>query len=407
MKTSKKIKSLCFSAIALLALFVCLLPANAQNKSVNMKDFAKNVYPGATVVFSEDDIKSNTLSKNLPSAFLISGLPRSDVGLLYLGEKVLAEGNIVSADSFGSLLFVPKSKSEFSAEISLVPLTSEENVSLGSSPVTVTVNFTKTPNSPPVAAELELETYKNMPIELSLSAYDHDGDDLTYTVVLQNGDGSLALEDNKLVFTPKEDKTGIFSVLYYAKDSSGNTSPLTQAKITVSKNQSDFTYVDITDPTKEYYAVRLAESGVFRGESYGNTNTLLSSRSFSRTEFAVLCASALEITAENTAEISTHGVPAWQMPYITTAVAAGAFDGTDLSSPVTVRSAAFIALDLIEEKLGQDISSDSLQFASDCGIICSDISPDKELSREEALEIICRVMDVYNGKCLGWKTIEK
>lgn len=406
MKASKKIKSLVLSLTAL-ALLVCFLPSRAENENLAMKDFAKNAYPGAEVVFSREDIENNCISKDLPSAFLISGLPRNDVGLLRLGEKILAEGNIVSEKDFDSLLFVPKTKAEFSAEIALVPLSSADNISLGASPVTVTLNFSKNPNSPPVAAELELETYKNMPVEINLSAYDHDGDELSYTVVLQNGEGDLTLEENRLIFTPKEDRTGNFSVQYYAKDSHGNTSALANANISVSKNRTDFTYVDITDPTKEYYAVRLAQEGVFRGESYGKTNTLLSSRSFSRTEFALLCASALEISAESDADISTFGVPSWQSPYIATAVAAGAFDGTDLSSPVTLRSAAFIALDLIEEKLGQDLSSDSLRFAAECGIISAGASPNKELSREEALEIICKTMDVVNGKPLGWKQIKQ
>ena len=404
MKTSKKIKSFMLSVLSF-ALLVCLLPSRAANNEPAMKSFAKNVYPGAEVVFYEDDITCNSLSKTMPSAFLISGLPRSDVGILSLGGKVLKEGNIVSADEFPSLLFVPKTKAEFSAEIALVPLSSAENISLGASPVTVTLNFSKNPNSPPVAAELELETYKNMPIELNLSAFDHDSDELSFTVVSQKGDGTLTLENNRLIFTPQKDQTGTFSVQYYASDSHGNTSAPAQAVISISKNRSNFTYVDITDPTKEYYAVRLAEEGVFRGESFGKTNTLLSAPSFSRTEFALLCASALGFAPEENAEISAVGIPSWQTAYIPTAVAAGAFDGTDLSSSVTVRSAAFIALDLIEEKLERDIASDSLRFAVDCGIISAADSPEKELSREEALEFICKTKDVVNGRLLGWKQI--
>ena len=404
MHTSSKVKAIFLSVALILPLFVAMFQSSAENKNISMKDFAKNSYPGASVVFSADDVKDNTLSKIAPTAFLISGLPLKDVGNLTLNNRILSEGSIISAEDFEALLFTPNTNAEFSAEISLLPLSSSDDISLAGTPITVTLNFSKEQNSPPVCAEIELETYKNLPIELNLSAYDHDGDELSFTLVSQSGNGELTFEDGRLIFCPKEDKLGDFTVSYYSKDSKGNSSALASAKIKVTKPKSDFSYVDISDPTKEYYAIRLAECGIFRGESYGETNILRSSSSFTRTEFTALCASAFEISLENSAEISTSGIPDWQTPYLPTAVAAGAFDGTDLSSPVTTRSAAYIALEILEEKLGADLASDSLQFAKDCGIISS-FAENRELTREEALEIICKLLDVYNGKTVGWKTI--
>ena len=69
MKTSKKIKAFVLSVLSF-ALFVCLLPSRAANNEPAMKSFAKNAYPGAEVVFYEDDIANNSLSKTLPSAIL-------------------------------------------------------------------------------------------------------------------------------------------------------------------------------------------------------------------------------------------------------------------------------------------------------------------------------------------------
>ena len=123
-------------------------------------------------------------------------------------------------------------------------------------------------------------------------------------------------------------------------------------------------------------------------------------------EFSVLCAAALDLSVESSAEFSMPGVPVWQTPYLSTAVSAGTFDDSDVLSPVTARSAAFIALELLEEKLGRDISADSLGFARECGIISSGMSPDTELSREEALEMICKTMDVFSGKKHGWRGLE-
>ncbi|MBR6772284.1 MAG: hypothetical protein IKM29_02710 [Clostridia bacterium] len=398
MKTISKIRSVSFLAAVILAIFVSLLPANAENSTPALKDFAKNAYPGAAVVFSFEDIKNNTVSKKQPSALLIAGLPRSDVGLLMLGNKILSEGNIFSAKEMELLSFVPKTEADFSAEISLVPLNSEQDFARGGKPFTVTLNFSKHPNSPPVAAGLRLKTYENMPIEINFSAYDHDGDVLSYSVVSQKGNGNLTLVEDRIVFTPKENSLGDFSLQFYAKDSCGNTSELTEIFVDVSENRSGFRYVDISDPTKEYYAVRLAEDKIFRGECYGENNLILSSEPFSKTEFAVLCASALDLAREADAEISSVGIPAWQSPFIETAVAAGAFDGTDLSSPVTLSSAAYMILDLAEDKFGCEISSDSLKFTADSGIIPNRFSPDKILSREEALEIIYKTMDVFERK---------
>ncbi|MBR4941664.1 MAG: cadherin-like domain-containing protein, partial [Clostridia bacterium] len=297
----------------LLVLAVGIIPARALNENVEMKDFAKNAIPGASIIFTEDDVEENTLSKLRPSGFLVSGMPGSDVGSLSLDGKKLSEGSIIPSDEIEKLVFTPATSAEFSAELCLVPLVSLASFDRGSAPITVSLNFSGDLNSPPVAGNYSFETYENMPIYVSLSAFDHDGDRLSYKVVSASGKGTLHIDDaNRLVFTPEKDTTGKFELSYYARDSFGNTSAPGQIKIDVNQQKNSMEIADISDPCHSFASVRLAEEGIYSGEQYGSLTVLSPSEGFTRTEFAAVCACALGYNPEVSVFLDTRGVSQWE-----------------------------------------------------------------------------------------------
>ncbi len=402
MKKSSQRLFLLFAAA--LVFTVAAIPAFARDSAVKMKDFAKNAHPGAIITFSTEDIEANTLSQSLPTEFLVAGLPQRDIGTLYLGEKQLSEGAVFKADEIAALTFAPGAKTEFSSELSLIPLTDGDQIGRAASPITVTLNYSETPNSPPAAADLCFETCSNMPIYLNLSAYDHDGDSLTYTVVSSGENCRLSTVGSRLVFTPGEDKTGKCRILYYAEDSAGNTSGLSEVNVEIKKSSGEHSYADISDPAAVFYAHSLAEEGIFRGESFGNIEVLSPSKGFSRTEFAALCAAAVNLKTDPRANIETADLVPWQAPYAETAIAAGAFDGGDLTSPVGARSAVYIAVSTLEAALGRELEGDCFSIAKSTGILPQGLA-DGQLSREAALEIVYRLNQVAQGERMGWMSV--
>lgn len=372
----------------LLALLLLLLtvPVLATDGTVKMKDFAKNAYPGATVCFSEDDILNNTLSDRKPSGLVIAGLPRDNVGLLRLGEKTLREGDMIPAGKIDTLSFTPSVDSEFTAEISLIPVTENRGFSSGGRPITLTLNFSKEPNSPPVAASFTCQTYENMPIYIDLAATDHDGDGLSYSVISCGAKGALEISGGRLIFTPETNATGKATVRFFARDSAGNTSLPGEVTVEIKKQRGGFFYSDLSDPCYGYASVRLAEEGVYVGEQYGNLNVLSPDRGFTKTEFAAICSAALNLEQTSSAAHMTHGLTAWESPYLPVAVTAAKLDGSDISNPVTGKSGAYIALTLLKQSSGNA----DLELSALYGQWLND----EPLTRDAALELILRTAEL-------------
>lgn len=372
----------------LLAMLFLLLtvPVLATDRSVKMKDFAQNAYPGATVCFSEEDILNNTLSDKRPSGLVIAGLPRENVGLLRLGEKILREGDMIPTGKIDTLSFAPAVSSEFSAEISLIPVTENRDFSSGGKPITLTLNFSKDLNSPPVAASFTCQTYENMPIYIDLAATDHDGDGLSYSVISCGEKGTLSLSGERLVFTPAERSTGKATIRFFARDSAGNTSLPGEVTVEIKKRRTDFNYSDISDPCHGYAAVRLAEEGIYVGEQYGSLNVLSPHRGFTKTEFAAICSAALELEQTAPSAQISGDMSTWESPFFPIALSAAKLDGSDISKPVTGKSGAYIALTLLK----QSTDCDDLDLTALYGPWLND----DPLTRDAALELIHRTAEL-------------
>lgn len=190
-------------------------------------------------------------------------------------------------------------------------------------------------NSTPIATNLELSTYKNVAIQEKLSAYDPDGDLLSFRILKNPARGSVALsEDDSMLFTytPYENKTGKDTFTYVAEDSNGNCSDPATVKIKIHKAKTKVTYADMKGNPAHKAAVRLAEEDVFVGQRIGDTYFFHPEQTVSREEFLSLAMHALDSEVLNDA-VSTgfadnETIAVWAKPYVASALHSGMIRGS-------------------------------------------------------------------------------
>jgi CSLREA domain-containing protein len=84
---------------------------------------------------------------------------------------------------------------------------------------TATVTITVNPvNEPPLAYDQSVETDEDTPLDITLTAFDPDGDPLTYIVVSYPSDGTLSGEVPNLTYTPDADFNGDDSFTFQVND---------------------------------------------------------------------------------------------------------------------------------------------------------------------------------------------
>ena len=138
----------------------------------------------------------------------------------------------------------------------------------------------------PVAENLELQTYQNVSVGGSLSAYDPDGGALEYTITTEPVKGNIKLEnDGSFVYTPRENKKGRDYFGYKAADADGNLSQEATVIIKIEKPKKDVLYSDMRGRADEYSAVLLSEKNIFTGEQIGGEYCFGPDKNVSRGEF--------------------------------------------------------------------------------------------------------------------------
>lgn len=205
----------------------------------------------------------------------------------------------------------------------------------------------------PIARELEVVTYRNIPYHAQFLAADGDGEELTYRVVTQPKHGTVTVDGAAFVYTPAEGRTGSDSFTYAAADSDGNESAPAVVSISVDKVKSGVTYADMSGNAAAAAAQQLAETGVFTGAKLGTRYFFEPERTVSRSEFLAM---TMEAVGSGAAQVTMTGfcddaaIPAWAKAYAAAGLTDGlvrgvataggvAFQGGD---PVTYNEAAAI-----------------------------------------------------------------
>ena len=189
-------------------------------------------------------------------------------------------------------------------------------------------------NRPPIAKNMELDTYKNVAVTGYFDAADHEGTALTFRITGDPVRGSLSpAEDgsSRFVYTPYENKTGRDSFTYVAVDEAGNRSPEATVTIRIRKPETSVTYADLEGNPAHKAAVRLAEQDLLVGQCVGGQYFFHPEQPVSRAQFLTLAMAA--VGAEPMDGVTLTGfsddgeIPAWAKGSVSAALRAGVIQG--------------------------------------------------------------------------------
>jgi hypothetical protein len=359
---------------------------------------------GTDVWFSTADFE--TLYPDTPlSGIVITSLP--ETGTLVYGGRNLMAGEAVPAPTLGALSYHPAPGGGRTVSFGYLPVFEDGSVGEASA---ATLTIQSVDNKPPSARDIEVKTYKNVPVTASFQAEDPEGDALTFRVTAKPRRGEVEVgADGRFVYTPFRNKTGSDTVTYVAVDAYGNVSPEANIYFQIEKPPSKKTYADMTDHPAQYAALRLIGEGVFTGQQMGGDYYFRPEEIVSRAEMVAMVVRALGL---KTNPVTTTGfyddsdIPVWFKPYAQTALKAGIIAGGRLpdgrvvmnaSEPVTLNQAATVinnALRPVDVPLPDDaVSVWSQQALANLDLPAS--GGDQPLTRGEVAVLVVRAIDAY------------
>ena len=286
----------------------------------------------------------------------ITGLPASHTGTVFLGNRVIQPGDILTADQVAQLTFNPiRTEYDGTAQVTYLPIY-DGRVAPSA---TMSIAIRGKEDKAPVAQDFSVETYKNLPIENTLKCHDPEGENLTYTIQRQPRRGTLELHaDGSFTYTPKRNKVGVDSFTYTATDPAGKVSREATVTIQILKPTDDKRYSD----TSQFEAEWLRHTGIFQGEKLGNTLCFQPNKPVSRGEFIATVMKLLDVPFSHAAGTETlnESVPNWLQPYYAAALRSGFmtnFPTDDLDAPITTQEAATLLQNILNlETVGRGLA---------------------------------------------------
>lgn len=205
----------------------------------------------------------------------------------------------------------------------------------------------------PQAQDLEIRTYRGIPIRGQFLATDQEGDEMTFALADEPRKGVVVIEGMEFVYTPDEGITGGDSFTYTATDSEGHVSLPAKVSVKIDKTRSGVTYADMEDSAAACAAQRLAEEGIFTGTKIGEQYYFQPDQTVSREEFLAM---TLETAEREVTPVTMTGfsddasIPTWAKAYAAAGVADGVVWGRSTEAgpvfqggnPITFNEAAAI-----------------------------------------------------------------
>lgn len=299
---------------------------------------------GNEISFTAEDIK-RAMNLSELNYITIRSLPAPGEGTLFVGSVGAAEGQVISAGSLSLL--------SFAAADGTKPSEAAMKISVNGSDYTVTcrlcmldrLNYTPTVALAP-AISLQIETYKDLPTAGTVSAYDPEGDEITYEITRYASHGRISLTDRHTgayVYTPDPGFTGQDSFDYVVRDRYGNYSTSATVSIQVSPRPATVTYADIDGEGNAASILTVSEWGLMNGTRVGSETYFKPAAAVSRLEFLVTAMEAAGITAKTVAASTlptfadTESIPTAMRPYVGYAVEKGYIGGKTVDGKLCFR----------------------------------------------------------------------
>ena len=271
----------------------------------------------------------------------------------------------------------------------------------------------------PIAENLEISTYRGVSVGGRLSATDPEGGEVRYEITTKPVKGLIELDDDgHFVYTPADGKRGKDYFGYQAIDAGGLRSQEATVIIRIEKQKSKVTYSDLRGNGSAYAAVRLAEEGVFCGESLAGQYVFDPDHPVTREEFLALCmkvaGSGVLTGVRSTGFADDREIAVWAKPYVSTALKNGIVSGYSgergaVFAPERAISVAEAAV-MLDRSVGltdavsawfawdDSVPAWAMQSAanlSSCGLLPYGCSfSGAALTRAQAAEMLCGAMDV-------------
>ena len=335
----------------------------------------------------------------------ITQLPEPQTGTAMLGQRVLREGDILTAEQVGQMTFAPlRTQEDATATVTYLPI--YENRVEKSTTMTIAIRGKE--DKAPVAEDLAIETYKNLPNTGDLKVSDPEGESLTYTLVRAPKRGEVTIQaDGSFTYTPKNNTVGVDSFVYTAADPAGNVSRQATVTVQILKPSDKNQYTDTVGIDCRFEAEWLKNTGLFTGEKVGGESCFFPEKTVSRGDFLTMAVKALDIPVE---QMDYSGipedVPIWLKPYVGAALRSGLLEGWpqtetgsfDMNSPITELEAAVLlqnALDLSLLETAAEISQELPVWAADSVAVMNQygvaLSSENALTRAQAAKVLYQI----------------
>ena len=270
----------------------------------------------------------------------------------------------------------------------------------------------------PEADHFELKTYRETSLGGQLTATDPEGEPVTFRLTTEPMKGTVTVEPGgAFVYTPDEGKKGKDYFGYKATDASGNESDEATVIISIEKAKNAPTYADMQGRAEAYAAVRLAEAGVYTGQSVAGTALFEPDTVMTREEFLAMCLAASGESILQGVRATGFGddsaIPVWSKGYVSTGVLNGSVQGYatgsavvfDPARPITRAEAAvmldrtFSAADPVEAsamELSDAVpawAAQSVARLTQASVYPAGADPDAPLTRAEASQMLVNAID--------------
>lgn len=300
------------------AKWICLVLALACLMSLGTVAMAAEVDCDSVYCFTSDDFTG----EDTLTGICVTDLPDPEAGTVFLGNRVIRAGDILTAGQIDQMTFSPlRGEADRDAVMTYLPIY-ENRVDKAA---TMVLAIRGKEDLSPTAQDSALETYKNLPNEGILQAQDPEGEKLTFSLVRKPKRGTVELrEDGSFTYTPKKNKVGVDSFTYTAADPAGNVSREATVTVQILKPTDARQYTDTVGSDCRFAAEWMRNTGLFVGEQIGSQSCFFPDKAVSRGDFMAMLVQVLELPLEQTDYTGIPAdVPQWLRPYMTAAMRAG------------------------------------------------------------------------------------
>ena len=434
MKRTHILRRAAAPVLALALSFSLALPASAffwnrKTEEPYVEDFSKNGLIGSAILFSPQDFIVKPDSKTALSGITIDVLPDPETGALYVGNQPVEVGTFVDATALSGLRF--QSAQKPAANTASLTFTPSFPSAVQARQTTVTFYLLTEENTPPVARNMELTTYKNVAITGYFDAVDGEGDALTFQLTSTPARGAVTLAEDgssQFVYTPYENKTGSDSFTYVAVDPAGNTSAEAKVSLRIDKPDTKVTYSDLDGHPVRKSAIRLAEKGVYVGRYVDGRYFFDPDQPVTRAQFLTMAMSVAGL--EDLENVTLTGfsdddtIPTWAKGAVSAALKAGVVQGSRSENGAPIfgagdtisRAEAAVMLDNLLDITDVPVavfSADDGHWAAQAaanlsasGVIrtaeAGTVQLADTLTMADAAEMLDGAMDVMDSRSGGW-----